>query len=390
MKLEKCLCCDSEVESILDWGLMPLANNYNVKEKFPLKLNKCKYCYHLQLDENVDPEIMFKNYPYFSGTSQTSKDFFKEFAETALRIKPDAKNVLDIACNDGSQLDAFKELGLETFGVDPAENLEPVSKAKGHTIFCGMFPQKELYKSNFDIITAQNVVAHVPNPLEFMKGCREHMHDESILMIATSQANMIIGTEFDTIYHEHISYFNTLSMQKLCQNTGLVLEDVFTHPIHGTSYIFVIRKVATKNPVSSRIDKEFKCGLYEDCTYSKWMLDCEAKAANKRNEIEHYKENGYTVVGCGAAAKGITFLNMSKTKVDFLVDTTPAKWYSETCDTTIYPFEYLKTRKDEKILFVILAWNFKEEIIKNVKNFRNNPNDIFISTNEKSINISSK
>lgn len=388
MKLEKCLCCDSALTLVLDWGFMRLANNYNVKEKFPLKLNKCTECHHLQLDESVDPDIMFKDYPYFSGTSQTSKDFFNEFANEALRIKPDAKNVLDIACNDGTQLDSFKDLGLQTFGIDPAENLKIVSEKKGHNIVCSMFPYE--YKRSFDIITAQNVVAHVPNPLEFLKSCKEIMHDTSILMIATSQANMIIGTEFDTIYHEHISYFNTLSMQKLCENAGLVLEDVFTHSIHGTSYIFVIRKVATKNPVSSRIDKEFKCGLYEDCTYNKWVLDCDAKARDKRNEIERYKENGYTVVGCGAAAKGITFLNMSKTKVDFLVDTTPAKWYSETCDTTIYPFEYLKTRKDEKILFVILAWNFQKEITLNIKKFRNNPNDVFISTNEKSINISSK
>lgn len=390
MKLEKCLCCDSKVESILHWGLMPLANNYNVKEKFPLQLNKCVECHHLQLDESVDPEIMFKDYPYFSGTSKTSKDFFNEFASTALRIKPDAVSVLDIACNDGTQLDSFKDLGLETYGIDPAENLAPISKAKGHTIYCGMFPEKELNKSNFDIITAQNVVAHVPNPLEFLKGCKEKMHDSSILMIATSQANMVIGTEFDTIYHEHISYFNTLSMQKLCESAGLVLEDVFTHPIHGTSYIFVIRKVATKNPVSSRIDKEFKCGLYEDCTYNKWVEDCYNKAADKRSEIEKYKENGYTIVGCGAAAKGITFLNMSKTKVDFLVDTTPAKWYSQTCDATIYPFEYLKTLKDEKVLFVILAWNFQTEITNNIKKFRDNSKDIFITTNEKSINISSK
>lgn len=390
MKLEKCLCCDSALIPVLDWGLMTLANNYNVNEKFPLKLNKCTECHHLQLDESVDPEIMFKDYPYFSGTSQTSRDFFNEFAETALRIKPDAKNVLDIACNDGSQLDAFKKLGLNTNGVDPAQNLLSVSKSKGHNIVCDMFPSKTTDGYHFDIITAQNVVAHVPNPLEFLKSCKEIMRDDSILMIATSQANMIIGTEFDTIYHEHISYFNTLSMKKLCENAGLILEDVFTHTIHGTSYIFVIRKVETKNPVSTRIDKEFKCGLYEDCTYNKWVEDCYNKAADKRNEIEKYKESGYTIVGCGAAAKGITFLNMSKTMVDFMVDTTPAKWYSETCNTSIYPFEYLKTRKDEKILFVILAWNFEKEITLNIKKYRNNVNDIFINTNEKSINISSK
>lgn len=380
MKLEKCLCCDSELTQLLDWGMMPLANNYNVKEKFPLKLNKCDICCHLQLDESVEPEIMFKDYPYFSGTSKTSKDFFKEFAETALRIKPDSKTILDIACNDGSQLDAFKELGLETYGIDPAENLLLVSQSKGHDVICGMFPlNNDTYKS-YDIITAQNVVAHVPNPLDFLKGCKAFMHDTSILMIATSQANMISENEYDTIYHEHISYFNTTSMSYLCGNAGLYLEDVFTNPIHGTSYIFVIRKKQSENPVNKRIDLELKKGLYDYDTYDKWVNSIIINADKKKAEIDNYRKEGYLIVGCGAAAKGVTFLNMSNTKMDLLVDTTPAKWYSEACNTTIYPFEYIKSIKSEKVLFVILAWNFSKEIKENVLKFRNNELDLFITT----------
>lgn len=379
MKLEKCLCCDSELSPLLDWGKMPLANNYNVKEKFPLKLNMCNTCNHLQLDESVEPEIMFKDYPYFSGTSKTSKDFFKEFAEISLRIKPDAKNVLDIACNDGSQLDSFKNLGLETFGIDPAENLFTVSTSKGHCVNCGMFPNKEI-TYQYDIITAQNVVAHVPNPLEFLKGCKEIMHDTSVLMISTSQANMIIENEYDTIYHEHISYFNTSSMNYLCQNAGLYLEDVFTNPIHGTSYIFVIRKKATENPVNKRILLELYSGIYDCETYDKWSDSIAENIENKRNEIDTYRSDGYLIVGCGAAAKGITFLNLSSAKMDLIVDTTPAKWYSETCNTTIYPFEYIKSIKAEKVLFIMLAWNFAKEIKENVLKFRDNENDIFINT----------
>ena len=132
MKLNKCLCCNGDLTNLLDWGKLPLANNYNVKETYPIKLNQCKSCFHLQLDETVDPEILFRDYPYFSGTSKTSLDYFDEFAETALRYYPDASSVLDIACNDGSQLDSFKKLGLETYGIDPAENLLPVSSKKGH------------------------------------------------------------------------------------------------------------------------------------------------------------------------------------------------------------------------------------------------------------------
>jgi 2-polyprenyl-3-methyl-5-hydroxy-6-metoxy-1,4-benzoquinol methylase len=383
MKLSKCVCCDGELELILDWGNMPLANNYNIKEAFPLRLNKCKSCCHLQLDEIVNPEILFKDYPYFSGTSKTSLDYFKEFAEMCLRSYPDAITVLDIACNDAAQLDAFKELGLMTHGIDPAENLLPVSSKKGHKVICGMFPNEKLENTDFDIITAQNVVAHTPDPLNFLKGCEKIMHNESFLFIATSQANMVNGTEYDTIYHEHISYFNTLSMKALVERAGLTLVDVFTNPIHGTSYIFVIKKNKIRNPVEVRIEKEGVDGLYEESTYLNWVNNCKNKAAHTKSIIEDYRSKGYAIIGCGAAAKGITFLNITKTQMDLIVDTTPAKWYNGVCNTTIYPFEYIRTLQDEKVLFVILAWNFEKEITQNVLKFRNNSNDIFMNTNQK-------
>jgi 2-polyprenyl-3-methyl-5-hydroxy-6-metoxy-1,4-benzoquinol methylase len=384
MKLAECLCCGSaSLNQILDWGSMPPANNYNIKETFPIKLNLCSECKHLQLDENVDPEILFKNYPYFSGTSKTSLDFFKGFAENALRYFPEAKNVLDIACNDGAQLDAFKELGLRTFGIDPAENLLSVSKSKDHLVHCGMFPDERMLKTTQDIITAQNVLAHVPSPLKFLHGCKEIMHEDSYLFVTASQANMITGIEFDTIYHEHISYFNTRSMEALVKRAGLTLVDVFTNPIHGTSYVFVIKINPEKDPVDVRKKLEESQGLHVEETYLKWVELCKEKAQRTKEIIEKYRDQGYRIVGCGAAAKGITFLNMSKTKMDFIVDTTPAKWYSSAAGAQIYPFEYLKSLTDEKCLFVVLAWNFDFEIKQNVLKYRNNEKDIFITTNEK-------
>lgn len=381
IKITECLCCGNSVSTLLDWGNMPLANNYNIKELYPIKLNVCDTCFHLQLDEAVEPEILFKDYPYFSGTSKTSLDFFKEFAEMALRYYPEAKTVLDIACNDGAQLDAFKDLGLLTYGIDPAENLLPVSTKKGHKVVCGMFPEILNNHSVGDIITAQNVIAHTADPLAFLKGCKEIMNDKSYLFLTASQANMIRHTEYDTIYHEHISYYNTRSMKALVERAGLVLEDVFTNTIHGTSYVFVIKKVKTMNPVDFRIEFEEQIGLYHPSTYNKWVENCKEKIAKTKEAIEHSRSLGYKIIGCGAAAKGITFLNVSDTLMDFIVDTTPSKWYVGVSKTTIYPFEYLKTLKDEKVLFVILAWNFETEIKQNVLKFRNNPNDLFMTTN---------
>lgn len=386
IKLTQCIACgNSDLEELFDWGKMSLANNYNITEKYSLKLNKCKTCFHLQLDEAVEPEILFTNYPYFSGVAKTSISFFKDIAELALRLFPEAINVLDIASNDGSQLDAFKQVGLDTYGVDPAQNLCSVAEKKGHTIFCSMFPDPDLsilQGNTYDIITAENVLAHTHNPLYFLEHCKKIMTNTSILIISTSQANLIVNTEYDTCYHEHISYFNTFSMRKLVERAGLVLEDVSTHSIHGTSYIFIIRKVRTPNPVETRISAETNLGLYNNDTYDKWVIDCKLKAQKTKSIIEDYRKNGYTIVGCGAAAKGITFLNMSETKVDFILDTTPAKWYSTVCDSVILPFEYLKVLHREKVLFVILAWNFETEIRSNIVKFRSNPTDIFITTNQ--------
>jgi len=385
IKMNNCLCCEGKISQVLDWGNMSLANNYNNPNKYPLKLNVCEDCHHLQLDEAVEPEILFKDYPYFSGTSQTSLTFFKEFAENTLRYYPTAKNVLDIASNDGSQLDAYKTLGLETYGVDPAVNLQSVAQAKGHDIVCGMFETDYVSEVNedekIDIITAQNVVAHTSTPYKFLVKCKELMHNESHLFIATSQANMVLGSEFDTVYHEHISYFNTTSMRKLVERAGLILTDVFTNPIHGTSYIFVIKKV-NNNPVDLRQKLELENGLQNTETYKSWVKLSREKALKTKDLIDSYKTKGYKIVGCGAAAKGITFLNVTKTQIDVLVDTTPAKWYNRVNDIQILPFESIRGLKDEKVLFVILAWNFEKEITSNIRKFRDNENDIFITTNQ--------
>jgi 2-polyprenyl-3-methyl-5-hydroxy-6-metoxy-1,4-benzoquinol methylase len=379
MKIEKCLCCEGEIKSLINYGEMPLANNYNVKERFPLEVMLCKNCNHIQLSEAVDPDILFKDYPYMSGLPKTSIKYFKDFAENTLRYFPEAKSVLDIACNDGAQLDSFKELGLNTFGVDPAENLVPIARNKGHHVVCSKMEEYDRGRT-FDIITAQNVVAHTSTPDKFLLRCKEVMSDSSYLFIATSQADMVVNAEYDTLYHEHISYFNTNSMKELLTRVGLFLVDVYTVPMHGTSYVFVVKTHPEDNPVTKRLLKEKDSGLFEDKTYQKWVELCKEQQIKKKEEIEEYRKNGYLIVGCAAAAKGITFLNMTGTQVDLIVDTTPSKWYNSVCNTTIFPFEYLRSLKQEKILFIILAWNFKSEIVENIIKFRKNENDKFITT----------
>ena len=178
---KECVCCGkNDLSLALDLNTQPLANSYHkedeVLEEYPLGLNLCKDCYHLQLTHIVNPDLLFKDYLYVSGTSQTLKDNFEWFADFVLEYtancrwnwpNPRVNNVLDIACNDGTQLDCFKKKqAIETFGVDPAENLYELS-SKNHNVICDYF-DSDLYDRTFDVVIAQNVFAHNSNPKKFL------------------------------------------------------------------------------------------------------------------------------------------------------------------------------------------------------------------------------
>lgn len=381
-ELSKCLCCEREVLPLIDFGLMPLVNTYEVKDKFPLAVNRCVSCCHLQLSEFVDPDVLYEDYNYCSGTGETAREFFAEFAQIAMSYFPTAQSVLDIACNDGSQLDAFRELDIKTFGIDPAKNLCIIARIKGHThIANDFFENTDVALESMDIITAQNVLGHTPDPLKFLEKCKKIMHDGSRLLIMTSQANMVVHGECDTIYHEHISYFNLHSMMKLAERAGLTVLDVIMHPIHGTSYIFVLGKYGgIMDSVQDRLEWEFVTGMMGTPLYRWWKDHVQESITRLGTKIFKYKEKGYYTVGCGAAAKGLSILNKSGVTLDLLVDTTPIKWHKETSGMRILPFEELANLEQEKILFVILPWNLRREVRKNVLLWRLNPQDVFIDT----------
>lgn len=375
--LTECLCCGAGLRPLIDFGLMPLVNTYSVKEKFPLAVNRCVSCCHLQLSEFVDPEILYRDYAYCSGTGRTALDYFSNFAREALSYFPQAGNVCDIAANDGSQLDAFAELGLKTYGIDPAQNLSLISIAKGHVIDVNFFEETN-HTEPFDILTAQNVIAHTPTPLKFLQKCASLMHDHSRLFIATSQANMIANGEADTIYHEHVSYFNAHSMMKLATRAGLTVLDIIMHDIHGTSYVFVLGKNGVPSDrVNDRLEWEFVVGLMGAPIYHWWKEHVEAKRLRINQLITDYSRRGYYMAGCGAAAKGISMLNMAGIKLDVLFDNTPTKWNKITSGMEIVAFEEIANLYQEKVCFVILPWNVGREIKQKTLALRDNPQDVF-------------
>jgi len=386
-EIKECLACGHDhLLPVLDLNDQPLANSYKKTKdepeaSYPLKINRCNVCCHVQLSHIVNPDLIYKNYLYVSGTTKTYVDYMSWYADFVCeRFNVYPQSVLDIGCNDGSQLDKFKARGLKTYGVDPAENLHTLS-SKNHNVLCGYFDKHFL--QTVDIITCQNAFAHNPNPLEFLKNCKKNLEINGLIFIQTSQSDMILNNEFDTIYHEHISFYNIKSMLLLCNRAGLNLIDVIKTPIHGTSYIFVISadKSAPAN-IKNLIEMEISAGLYDATTYVKYTQNCIEMVDKFKEKVEYWRNQGYKVVGYGAAAKASTFLNFSKVSFDMIIDDNPLKQglYTPGSSVGIVGSDALNTfTKDDKILFVPLAWNFFKEIRERIITKRNNFNDVFLN-----------
>jgi SAM-dependent methyltransferase len=327
---------------------------------------------------------MFDDYLYVSGTSRTMHEHMEQFAKFTDQFAR-TKTVLDVGCNDGTQLDYYKKLGYTTIGVDPAKNLFEES-SKRHEIYCEYFNQDFLNRTHLNetdigLIVAQNVFAHGPDPLGFLLTAKALMNDDTTLIIQTSQANMILNNEFDTIYHEHISFFNIQSMDRLCKRAGLHLVAVEYMPIHGTSFVFVISKKDDGRNVDLLIAEERLSGLYSESTYKQYEQNALSIVKQFQYECGFVRQGmiGWNVVGYGAAAKGMTLLNFAKVKLDFIVDDNPLKQgrFTPGMSIPIVSSDALLELKDTT-LFVPLAWNFFDEIKDKIKQKRNDQYDRFL------------
>lgn len=373
--LDKCVACGgSNLVQFLDLAKQPLANNYHdgsgAGESYQLGLNLCTDCYHTQLPVSVNPKEMFDHYLYVTGTSQTLRDYcdwFAEFVDTREDI--DHGNILDIACNDGTQLDSFRKLGWKTFGVDPAKNLFEIALDKGHMVRNAYWP---ISYPQMDVITAQNVCAHTPNPLEFLEGVKTSLAPNGTAYIQTSQSQMYQRNEFDTTYHEHISFFSANSMNTLAKRAGLVLTDIVITPIHGDSYVFVLKHPGAeiKNSVTETIRKEAKEGRQSPNFYHLFGNNARKIVEQLKDLVTKCQAEGTPVVGYGAAAKGMTVLNANDIQLDWIVDDNELKQGLLTPGTNIPIKDRSSLDIDEHIVVIPLAWNFFDEIKSNVEEIR--------------------
>lgn len=354
-ELNNCIACGWQfgLQPVLDLGSQPLANNYEKEpckvDEYPLALNHCPNCDHAQLSVGVKPELMFKHYLYVTGTSQTLRDYCDWFAMYVGKgIHPG--KVLDIASNDGTQLDSFAKFGWDTTGIEPADNLVVDYKHKVHHDFAENLELDE----TFDIITAQNVMAHTAHPVKIMAKIKQWLNPNGTAYIQTSQANMFKNGEFDTMYHEHVSFFCVKSMTALANRVGLDLVNVEITPIHGDSYLFVL-----KHKPSHDVER------YLPETYKQFSKKANRVLKQFADAVNDYRSQGYTICGYGAAAKGMTVLNAGNIKLDFIVDDNPIKVDHYTPGTNIPIVATDRIQDIEKLVIVPLAWNFYKEIKSN-------------------------
>lgn len=339
-ELKNCLACNcDDLVDFLDIGNQPLANSYpkehGVEEKFPLVVRRCNSCSHYQLSVAVDPKTMFKDYMYLSGISEQNKRYFKDFANSCV-----GNSILDIGSNDCSLLDCFD--GWERYAVEPATNLVKFYENKSITLISDFFPTK--IDRKFDVITAFNVFAHNSNPFFFLSKCKELLNDDGKLYIQTSQKDMVENGEFDTVYHEHISYFTIQSMQKLTERVGLILDEVKIVDFLGKSYLFTFKSKKTDDSMDKKIQETY---------------------------VNLLKEIGNPLVVYSVPAKGVVLLNLYKITPEYAVEDNPLKQgrYIPGIDCKIHETDKLFD-DDRDLTILILAWNMYEEIKNKIQSKR--------------------
>jgi len=385
-KKTKCRICESKnLINILDLNNQPPPNRLDdlfwELLNVPLRLNLCTNCYHLQLYGVVNPIILYKDYSYLSGTSNTMKIYFKNFVKS---LKVINKKVLDIACNDCVLLDSFKEFNNDTYGIDPAENI--VKNINNHKIYCGFFNKDAVnyFKIKFDVITAFNVFAHVDDIYDFLSNLYLISDDKTDIYIQTSQCNMIQNNEFDTVYHEHLSFFNVNSMKYCLNKLNFILYDIKIVNVHGLSYLFHIKQknnLKELKNVNNRLIYENNTGIYNLDTYFnyseniyKWKI-----------ELIKLLKNKSKLVGVGASAKGITILNFIKDDIlnnniiiEYIIDENKLKIGKKINSVKIEICDFNKiTEIEGTVYFILFAWNFKDELIDKINKIRKN--NVFIN-----------
>lgn len=377
-----CRVCHSQIIKFFSLGQMPLVNSFLKKEeipneeKFDLSIGFCPKCYLVQLIETISPEKLFRNYIYFSSTSKSFLEHCKRTADyLTRRLNLGKENlVLEIASNDGTQLQYFKKLGIKVLGVDPAKNIAEIANKKGISTIPDFFNYnfakklKEEKKIEADLIFGANVLAHVSEIVDFINGVKIILKLKGTAVFEFPYIKGLMEKKFDIIYHEHVFYYSLIALRSLFQKADLEIYDVEITPMQGGSLKIFISHPGNF-PISENIKKlveeELKNKFDKFETYQK----IKERVSRLKTELvvllEKIKNSGGKIAAYSAPAKGNILLNYFGIKdyFSFIVDKSEIKQglYTPGTHLLVYPIE--KIYEDRPDYFLILCWNIADEVM---------------------------
>ncbi len=379
----RCRSCGSpDLHEVLDLGSTPLANalrrpqDTRPEQRYPLDVAFCAACSLVQVKESPPREEVFSNeYPYFSSYSDTVVQNAAGLTSRLLAERGLDRDslVVELASNDGYLLQGYVHAGVPVLGIDPIPSLVEAARARGIDSLCAFFDDDlastmRAQGKLADVVHANNVLAHVPNLNEFVKGIRLLLKDDGIAVLEMAYvADLVEKCEFDTIYHEHLCYFSLTALDVLFRRHGLYVNGVERLPIHGGSLrVFLSQSDQPDSRVRALLEEEAAVGLTDVQYYRRFGARVDAICSSLRELLGGLKSAGARIAAYGAAAKGSTLLNyagIGRETIDYVVDRSAQK------QGRLMPGVGLSIRAPSVLLedmpdyVLLLSWNFAEEVI---------------------------
>ena len=388
-KINKCRSCDNrELINIVNLGKQPLANALlkNLRQikkeiRVPLAICMCKKCKLIQLTHTVSPSILFKKYLWVTGTSQKVSSYRKFFFKKLKKYKSLKNNfICEIASNDGFFLEKVKK-DNQVIGIDPAKNIGKIANLKGiktHIDFFNLNTAKKInkiYKKKPDLIICRNVIPHIENIKSVMQGLKILISDNGIGVIEFHNAkNIIKNSHYDYIYHEHIFYFTLTSINNVLKNNGLYGFDFFKSPISGGSFVILFKKMKTNQSKNFKkmIEYENKSQINSITKWKKLDKVCLDHKFRLNNIIKKFaKEKDVAAYGASARSSTlINYLNLDNKTIKKVFDLNPLKSNLYTPGTHILIKKPFDKELNKFNIIILLAWNFKREILNYLKKIK--------------------
>jgi SAM-dependent methyltransferase len=387
-----CLLCGLQtVEEFLDLGHTALANKFLSREElslpertYPLTVGFCYACGHVQLTEIVPPEIMFEDYLYISSASDTLKAHLYDLSNIVVeryRLGPN-NLVIDIGCNDGTLLSGFRRHGVKVLGVDPAANLAALTRENGIERYVGFFTAKTAREITdrwgpASAVTATNTFPHIPELQDFITGIQTVLAPGGVFVIeAHYLVDLLEQGAFDTIYHEHVSYWALGPMIHLFSRCGMEIVDVERVPLHhGQIRVFVQRKGdgLVQPSVAKLLDVERSMRIHEISAYQRFAERTQKIKSDLHEALQEVRGAGKRLAGYGAPAKGntlLSFLEIGPETLSYIADRSTLKQgrYTPGLHIPVVPPERLLMDQPDYVL--LLAWNFVDEIVAQQAEYR--------------------